>query len=57
VPKLYHTPYKDSFLEEIANTIGQNKLTETAYLFFNNTASAAALTNARYVQGLVKEMV
>jgi uncharacterized protein YecE (DUF72 family) len=56
VPKLYHSSYKESFLEEITSQISHHPLTQAVYLFFNNTASAAALGNARYVQSLVKEM-
>lgn len=55
VPKLYHSAYEESFLEEVVAQISANPLTQTAYLYFNNTASAAALHNARYVQGLVKQ--
>lgn len=55
VPRLYHSQYEESFLEDIVTQISQHSLTQTVYLFFNNTASAAALTNARYVQSLVQE--
>ena len=57
VPKLYHTPYDEHFLSDIVEKIKNHPETETAYLFFNNTASGAALTNAKYLQALVTENV
>lgn len=52
VPKLYHSSYSNEFLSEIAGQI-TNSITEEAYVYFNNTASAAALENARFLQYLV----
>jgi uncharacterized protein YecE (DUF72 family) len=52
VPKLYHSSYDESFLQKVVEELKEsNKVTE-AYLFFNNTASGAAINNARFVQGL-----
>ena len=52
VPKLYYSEYEESFLRRVIEQIA-NSSAETAYIYFNNTASAAALENARYVQELI----
>lgn len=57
VPHLYHSPYEKSFLQQITRKIAAHPQTQTAYLFFNNTASGAALNNARQVQEMIAEIV
>ncbi|MDB5197209.1 MAG: hypothetical protein JWP88_1580 [Flaviaesturariibacter sp.] len=54
VPKLFYSEYDPTFLQEKVQELETNEDVETAYLYFNNTASLAALHNARYVQQLVK---
>ena len=49
VPRLYHSLYENSFLDKIMNDLIIADI-KTAYIYFNNTASAAALENARYIQ-------
>ena len=49
VPVLFYSEYEPSFLEKITDQIS-SKAPETVYLYFNNTASMAAVGNARYVQ-------
>lgn len=53
VPKLFYSEYDDAFLEKIAAQITQNKKVKQAYICFNNTASLAALHNAKFFQKLV----
>lgn len=53
VPKLYYSSYDDAFLEKVVQTLHGDKKIKEAFLYFNNTAEAAALQNARYVQELV----
>lgn len=53
VPKLYYSEYDDAFLEKVVQTLHGDKKVKEAFLYFNNTAAAAALQNARYVQELV----
>jgi uncharacterized protein YecE (DUF72 family) len=53
VPKLYYSAYDDAFLEGVVQTLHSDKKVKEAFLYFNNTAAAAALQNARYVQELV----
>jgi uncharacterized protein YecE (DUF72 family) len=52
VPKLYYSPYEESFLEKVVKEINGSEKVSKAFLFFNNTATNAALSNARFVQGL-----
>ncbi|HEV7620614.1 MAG TPA: DUF72 domain-containing protein [Flavisolibacter sp.] len=52
VPKLYYSSYDEEFLNKVANSIKNSKVT-TAYIYFNNTASAAALENAAVIKNLV----
>lgn len=54
VPKLYYSKYDNAYLERIVNQIKESNV-QTAFLYFNNTASAAALENARFVQELVAQ--
>jgi uncharacterized protein YecE (DUF72 family) len=54
VPKLFYSEYDEAFIEKIFSQIDQNKKAETAFIYFNNTASLAALHNAKYFQLLTK---
>lgn len=51
VPKLYYSAYTTEFIERIAAQLSA-PATKEAYVYFNNTASAAALANARFLQTL-----
>ncbi len=53
VPRLFYSEYHNAFLEKIFHQIQENKTVRQAFLYFNNTASLAALHNARYFQHLV----
>jgi uncharacterized protein YecE (DUF72 family) len=53
VPKLFYSEYDEAFIEKIYNQILENKKVQTAFIYFNNTASLAALHNAKYFQKLV----
>jgi uncharacterized protein YecE (DUF72 family) len=52
VPKLFYSKYEHSFLDKIVQQVKDGS-SETAYLYFNNTASAAALENAQYIKSLL----
>lgn len=54
VPKLFYSEYDEVFIEKIYDQIAQNKTVDSAYIYFNNTASLAALHNAKYFQKLVE---
>jgi uncharacterized protein YecE (DUF72 family) len=53
VPKLFYSEYDEAFIKKIYTQIAQNKKLTTAYIYFNNTASLAALHNAKYFQKLI----
>jgi uncharacterized protein YecE (DUF72 family) len=53
VPKLYYSSYNDEFLTKTISNIQHKKEVKNAFIFFNNTASGAALDNAKFVQKLV----
>ncbi len=55
VPKLFYSEYDEPFLEKIFAQVNQDQQVETAYIYFNNTASLAALRNARYFKQLASE--
>lgn len=53
VPKLYYSDYEDAFLQSIVTQIKNSNKGNEAYLYFNNTASTAALKDARFIQKLI----
>lgn len=50
VPVLFHSEYHPSFVEKIYLQISSKKRLKKAYVYFNNTASLAAIVNARQLQ-------
>jgi len=52
VPVLYYSQYKRKFLEEIRRTIETSPKVTKAFLYFNNTATIAAIRNAVFMQKL-----
>lgn len=52
VPHLYHSPYEKTFMEKIVREVKAADV-PAAYLYFNNTASGAALKNAEEVKEMV----
>jgi uncharacterized protein YecE (DUF72 family) len=50
---LFYSEYDESFLSKIVMQFKKDKKIKTAYIYFNNTASLAALHNAKFVQNLV----
>ncbi|MDB5252633.1 MAG: hypothetical protein JWP27_1802 [Flaviaesturariibacter sp.] len=53
VPKLFYSEYSESFMRSVVEQIKTARGVKKAYLYFNNTASTAALQNAQFVQQLV----
>jgi uncharacterized protein YecE (DUF72 family) len=53
VPKLFYSEYDKTFIEKIYEQIKKNKKVTSAFIYFNNTASLAALHNAKYFQELI----
>lgn len=52
VPHLYHSPYEKPYLEKIGRKLHSAK---QAYVYFDNTASGAAIENARTLQQWASE--
>jgi uncharacterized protein YecE (DUF72 family) len=52
VPKLFYSLYDEQFIANIHSQLAGSEA-KSAYVYFNNTASSAALTNARFLQSLV----
>lgn len=55
VPRLFYSEYDPAFIEKIFYQIKADKNVKQAFIYFNNTASLAALHNARYFQQLIAE--
>ena len=53
-PRLYYSAYKRNHLKRIADLISGNKKVAEAIIFFNNTATAAAIKNADWIKKYVK---
>jgi len=53
IPKLYHSEYSEEELGKLAETIMKNSKVKKAYIYFNNTASLAAIQNSIYLNSLV----
>jgi uncharacterized protein YecE (DUF72 family) len=53
LPVLYKSAYADQKLEQVAKTIKKHSL-QNAFIYFNNTASAAALGNATSFRSFVQ---
>lgn len=53
VPKLFYSEYDKTFIEKIFSQFRKSRKAEQVFIYFNNTASLAALHNARHLQELV----
>lgn len=55
VPQLFYSEYNEAFLKKIVKQIAGDPQVKKAFLYFNNTASVAALHNAKFVQQQLKK--
>src|SRR5215203_3868926 len=55
VPKLFYSQYSKAFVKKIYEQLAAKKSAATVFVYFNNTATQAAINNARYLQTLIKE--
>ena len=53
VPHLFYSEYEETFLQKIIDQFKKSRKAKTVYIYFNNTASMAAVKNARYIQSLL----
>lgn len=56
VPQLYHSEYDEAFLKKVIDSIVADKELLAVFLYFNNTASRAAIKNAQWVQDYLKQL-
>jgi uncharacterized protein YecE (DUF72 family) len=50
VPRLYKSEYDKKQLRRVAESISENRKVKETYIYFNNTASGAAINNALYLK-------
>lgn len=55
VPKLFYSQYTKTFVKKIHGQLDAAKKATDLYVYFNNTATQAAINNARYLQSLIKD--
>jgi uncharacterized protein YecE (DUF72 family) len=55
VPKLFYSEYDQEFLRKIFKQLNESRKAKNIFTYFNNTASLAALHNARYLKQLIEE--
>ena len=55
VPKLFYSQYTKTFVKKVYTQLNADKKANTMYVYFNNTATQAAINNARYLQSLIKD--
>ncbi len=54
VPDLYYSQYANEFLQQIATGLSEQKKCKEAFVYFNNTASMAAIANALWLKKFTK---
>lgn len=55
VTQLYHSPHTEADIREITDFFRRNEDIKQVFVFFNNTASLAAIKNARYLESQLFE--
>ncbi|MBS1596716.1 MAG: DUF72 domain-containing protein [Bacteroidetes bacterium] len=55
VPKLYYSEYEEIVMKRMEMEISKSSTINSVYVFFNNTATMAAINNSRQLKKLVKE--
>lgn len=53
-PKLYYSEYDEQVIQKTATTIKKSPGVESVYVFFNNTATIAAINNARQLKRIIE---
>jgi uncharacterized protein YecE (DUF72 family) len=54
LPKVYYSQYKRAFIEQVVQQVEAAGVRK-AYVYFNNTATIAAIRNAKYMQQLTRK--
>ncbi len=55
IPKLFYSMYGEEFLQKIADTVMAKKDLKDVFIYFNNTASLAAIKNAEQIRAYTRE--
>ena len=53
IPKLFYSEYQETDLRKVADLIKKNKKLKEVFIYFNNTATQAAINNARMLKAYV----
>lgn len=56
VPKLFFSAYKKAFLQQVAHQLLDEKKLKAAFVYFNNTATLAALKNASTFERYLRQL-
>jgi uncharacterized protein YecE (DUF72 family) len=56
VPDLYYSSYSDKELKRVADAIRKNEKARKAFIYFNNTATGAAIQNAGTFESFLQPM-
>ncbi|MFC0772342.1 DUF72 domain-containing protein [Terrimonas alba] len=54
-PKLYYSSYPTKALKSVADSLSKEKLVKEVYVYFNNTATIAAIKNALWLKKYLKQ--
>lgn len=55
VPKLYYSGYSDETLKTLADRLNEDPKIHQGFIYFNNTAAAEAITNARQLRQMLSD--
>jgi len=53
VPFLYSSPYTTEYLQQVVDTVKNNREVKQGWFYFNNDVTAAAIANAKEMMGMV----
>ncbi|MCC6290351.1 MAG: DUF72 domain-containing protein [Chitinophagaceae bacterium] len=56
-PKLYYSKYDEQFIKKIADKLIQQKELKEIFIYFNNTASPAAIENINWLNAYLKKEI
>jgi uncharacterized protein YecE (DUF72 family) len=56
IPKLYYSQYDEATLKAVADQIAGASKVKKAYVYFNNTATQAAINNAMFLKSYCSEL-
>lgn len=57
VPRLYYSKYDEQFIKAIADKLTGHKALKEVFIYFNNTATAAAIENINWLNAWLKKQI